>query len=505
MVALSLLVFMAAADEPPKPRVPLGKETTIVDGPLDKEGYVDFPAALNAKLGQGVTPQTNANALLWQVFGPNPEGGKGLPDEFFKTLGIPRPPEDGDYFQDYEKYFKQHVVPPPMGEEWTPIHEMMAQATRQPWSAKDQPHLAAWLTANEKPLALVVEASKRPHYFNPLVPFATDNGPGMLIGSLLPHVQKSRALGAALLYRAQLGIGEGRFDDAWQDLIAVHRLARHIGRGATLIEGLVGIALELIATRADLSYLQHAPLTAAQLQARWKELEALPPLVNMADKIDLGERFIFLDTVQNLARGNGGGMVDGGIGGNWKLVNLGILMKTANPWYDRMATALRLQDRAKRTLELKAIEHDAKVMNQKLHDGIVLNTLWAMMDEKLMAKQMGERLIGLMLPAALKVQEAADRSEQGLQTHRIAFALAASHHDTQVFPAKLDDLVPKYLVTVPGDNYSQKPLMYQRTETGYKLYSVGLNGKDDEGRNADDTPKGDDLVVVMPPAAPKKP
>src|SRR3954449_9248643 len=38
--------------------------------------------------------------------------------------------------------------------------------------------------------ARVVEATRRPHYFNPLVPARTKQGPSGLIGALLPGVQK---------------------------------------------------------------------------------------------------------------------------------------------------------------------------------------------------------------------------------------------------------------------------------------------------------------------------
>ena len=43
---------------------------------LDKEGYVDFQAALNDHFGKGVTPNTNANVLIWKALGPTPPAGK---------------------------------------------------------------------------------------------------------------------------------------------------------------------------------------------------------------------------------------------------------------------------------------------------------------------------------------------------------------------------------------------------------------------------------------------
>src|SRR5205807_2410594 len=123
--------------------------------------------------------------------------------------------------------------------------------------------------------------------FSPLTP----KGDSGLIGALLPGVQKCRALGSALAIRAMLHLGEGRDDDAWQDLLACHRLGRLVARGGTLIEELVGIAIDTIASGADLAYLDRAKLSAKQLMDRLRDLHQLPPMPGIADKVDLLERF----------------------------------------------------------------------------------------------------------------------------------------------------------------------------------------------------------------------
>jgi hypothetical protein len=53
-------------------------------------------------------------------------------------------------------------------------------------------------------------------------------------------------------------------------------------------------------------------------------------------------------------------------------------------------------------------------------------------------------------------------------------------HDGQP-PGALDDLVPRYLDTTPADPYTDAPLRYVRTATGYAVYGVGEDGKDDGG------------------------
>src|SRR5438067_12124776 len=100
------LFALLAAEGKPVPKFPLGKETTYVTGPLDKDGYIDYEAALNDRLGKGVTAETNANVLIWKAIGPTPEGGKGMPPEFFKRLGTDEPPRDGAYFIGLDAFMK---------------------------------------------------------------------------------------------------------------------------------------------------------------------------------------------------------------------------------------------------------------------------------------------------------------------------------------------------------------------------------------------------------------
>jgi hypothetical protein len=59
-------------------------------------------------------------------------------------------------------------------------------------------------------------------------------------------------------------------------------------------------------------------------------------------------------------------------------------------------------------------------------------------------------------------------------------------------------LAPKYLKEIPIDLFSGKPLIFHSFPSGYTLYSVGVNGKDDGGQGYNDNPRGDDIVIRMP-------
>jgi hypothetical protein len=498
----------------PEPKLPLGKDTTYVTGPLDKHGYIDYEAALNAELSRGVTRDNNANVLLIKAFGPAPEGGNGLPIEYFKWLDIDPLPKDGDYFLSLYKIAREKLSL--NDNQLNAINEQQSWSTQRPWSAKDYTVVAEWLKVNEKPLALVVEAMKRPEYFNPLVTGRVDGERGSLIGALLPSVQKCRELATALTSRAMLRVHEGKYDEAWQDLLACHRLGRFSARGCTLIESLVGIAICQIAHNSTLAYIENAKLTSKQALDRLKDLERLPPIPSLADKINTGERFMGLDSLQLIRRGgNVKGLLDGSVFDekrNPTEEELKVLEKmdwdtafrNVNKWYNEISTALRVKDRAEREKAFDKLDELFLARKKDVSSADYITELLkkgAGADKRIgkeVALAISDVLMGLLAPAVRKVQNAHDRVEQVNNNLKIAFALAAYRADHDRYPAKLDDLAPKYLAAVPNDLFTGKALVYKPSEKGYLFYSFGPNGKDDEGRWYDDTPPGDDPRVKMP-------
>ena len=494
----SLLLVCAADDKPPAPKLPVGKDTTYVTGPIDKNGFIDYEAALNALLGKGVTPDNNANALLWKAFGPRPEGGNGMPAEYFKQLGIEEPQDGDGVFIDLHRYMKDVLQIDP--DDFQTVYDQQGRATQRVWAAKDYPDIAAWLKANEKPLAVVAEAVKRPRYFNPLVSRRGPDDPSSLLGCLIPSVQKCRELGAALTARAMLRLGEGKEKEAWADLLAAHRLARHLSSGATLIETLVSYSIHAVACNATLAYIERAGLTADQYLGRLKELRDLPPMAPLADKIGTGERLMGLDAIQMIrsGRGDNGAKPDPEDEKALAMIDWGMILRSCNKWYDRMSATMRIKDRAAREKEFDAIEKELDETVKKHRDADVQKLLKKVGAGKLVAKQIGDILMGLLAPAVRKVQYAEDRTEQLGLNVQVAFALAAYRKAEGRYPAKLADLAPKYLAAVPNDVFTDKSLIYKPGENGYLFYSVGPNGKDDGGQWFGDEPPGDDPRVRMP-------
>jgi hypothetical protein len=494
-----------------QPKFTLGKETTYVKGPLTKDGYVDYVTALNQRLSKGVTPENNANVLLWKAFGPHPERST-MPPEFFKWLGMPAPPERGQYCIGRGQYVAEHLKLETR-KEANEVYAQLKRAKLRPWTAKQYPHVASWLKANEKPLSLTLEAARRSHYFLPRVPKGDDG----LSGTVLPSISTCRELANALAARAMLRVGEGRYDEAWQDLLTCHRLGRLVARGGFFIEVVVGITIDMGARRADLAYLERAKLSTQQLKDRLRDLERLPPLPAGADTVDFGERCLFLDTLMTVVRDGPRALerlsrlanfefepvkprpIEPAVKRAFEQVDWDRALRNANQLYDRMAAAMRLKGRAERAKRLDRILGEVKGLKAK---ALTVEELGKLLSGPGQTPETRGKLIGdflLSLPSAVpNVSIAWDRQEQTQRNLHLAFALAAYRKDHGRYPAKLEALAPKYLPQVPQDLFSGKGLIYRPTEKGYLLYSVGPNGKDEQGRSWDSNPPGDDVAVRMP-------
>jgi hypothetical protein len=490
-----------------RPKFTISKETTYVTEPIDKDGYIDYATALNKRLSEGVTPVNNAKVLFIKALGPHPDpDAEPLPAEFFRWLGMGPLPERGDYYIDLLTYMVEHHKYD--RSKAMELDDQQYRAMDRSWTAKEYPHLASWLKANEKPLALVVEGTKRPGYYSPLIPAKPKQGPVMLIGVIMSSVHKTRELAKALSARAMLHLGEGRYDQAWQDLLACHRLARLVSRGGSLIEGLTGNSLEAIVQYTSLAFVEHPRINSKQFQVALQDLHKLPKL-DFAEKLNLFERFQCLDAVMMIIRSGANDWQ--GIGGldkkanelarqHWDKINWDPALRSANRWFDRVTAAMRIKDRRSREKELKQLEMELEKLCANTKDPAKVTTalLLATDPPKALGSLLGDFLVCLLVPAFRKVQESWDRTEQQERNLHLAFALAAYQRDHGRYPAKLSELAPKYLAQLPDDVFSGKALIYRPAENGYLLYSVGVNGIDEGGRGDEDDPSGDDLCIRMP-------
>jgi hypothetical protein len=103
-------------------------------------------------------------------------------------------------------------------------------------------------------------------------------------------------------------------------------------------------------------------------------------------------------------------------------------------------------------------------------------------EEEVMEMIKGNLLLEMFTPALWSVYKVTYRNKVHVEATLTSIAILRYKQDTGSCPEKLQELVNAgYLKELPIDPFSDRPLVYRRTDDGFLLYSVGLNLKDDGG------------------------
>jgi hypothetical protein len=538
----------AAREKPPAARITVSKETTRITGPLRPDGYVDYVAAINEHCREGVSPENNAAVLLWQAFGPE-QIKKEHRQRFWEMLGIAPLPETGDYLLSLHKYagslpeirkaieeyepdfdaigaaaaiLSGKPVPPekdPRPDPMQPVWEQLDKASAAPWTRGELPIVAGWLEKNEKPLALIVAAAKRPRYYTPWV---AARGGTMIECVLTPPIQSCREVTRALRARAMLKLGSRRTEEGWQDLLACHRLGRLVGQGPTLIDNLLGSSVEGIATEGEAAMAHYGRISAAQARRFRDDLRQLPA-ISLADRLDAGERYFYLDYTGMIARNGasfilkaerfpeaGNALTDWGLDlAGRVMIDWNVPVRMGNAWFDRMVAAARKPAYSERATALAEFDKEAKAMVIRAKDLRACAELVLAKGPRAAASQkVGEVLLSTVIPALMASQNAQDYTNTRLALLHVALAAGAYRADRGEYPRSLVDLGRRTMAEFPRDLFTGGEFHYKRQGDGCLLYSVGPNQRDDGGRNwitaKDDKEREtlrdcDDIAIRVPP------
>ena len=108
----------------------------------------------------------------------------------------------------------------------------------------------------------------------------------------------------------------------------------------------------------------------------------------------------------------------------------------------------------------------------------------------------GRAAATMVQPVYVRAYMSEERTRQSAHNLEVALALVAFYADHAMYPDRLADLKPKYLKEIPVDLFAGKALIYRLETEGFLLYSVGENGRDDDGKH-DDRQGTDDLRVRL--------
>mgnify|MGYP000862507396 CR=1 FL=1 len=100
---------------------------------------------------------------------------------------------------------------------------------------------------------------------------------------------------------------------------------------------------------------------------------------------------------------------------------------------------------------------------------------------RLMARMTPGRFNMMCKPAEDAFRRFHDRSSARARLLLLELALRRYRRGQGAEAARLEDLVPEYLPTVPADPFGKGPPVYRQVGGGHMLYSVGPDGTDDGG------------------------
>lgn len=506
-------------------KITISRETTRLTAPLDERGYVDYVEALNQQMSKGITPETNAAVPIWRALGPGPmpEGNRA---ELFRRIGIAPLPVEGEYFVDLHEFVRRQSTgsgPAPnslrIKEKEYKLEDLLSYTAQTPWQAADYPLIDEWLKVNAAPLELVSEGTRRPRAYIPYTVEAGREAESSLVTAIpLPAAQKARTIVRAFCSRAMLHLSRGQVDDAHRDLMTSHRLANHIGSGASLIEKLAGLGCHAITYQGEVALAASGKLSAEQARRFRTELEALDISADILTAFDTLERYIYLDSVQRIARyGPEPVLAAFGVRGRALSRNLAlnrdvsrlvlngvvdwdVTLKMGNDFFDEVITMARLPDPSERRRALDRKMDEIKKMRARISPGSIAGMFLkdffsGRSPRHTHGKILGSLFLAVMGPPAPVLQLAEDRVMARTNITRTAYALAAFHAEHDRYPDSLSELVPGNIAHLPTDPFAGKPLRYQRRGEHYLLYSVGDNGRDDNGADRESDPRGDDIVI----------
>ncbi|MFW6162336.1 MAG: hypothetical protein ACODAJ_06165 [Planctomycetota bacterium] len=294
---------------------------------------------------------------------------------------------------------------------------------------------------------------------------------------LLPHLAQMRQGARLLALEALVRTERGKPDDAAESLIAGLRIGHAVRQEPVLITALVRVACDIYAVRQAQRWVCRttpSPKALARVQAALAA-EGDPDLLR---PVLLAERCfgmdIYRDCVLNPKKGNLAELV--GQGGPPAM-----LIPAVPRAYFKMDMVHYIDLMTEYTEALR------RPYPERLQ---VAARVGARMDERIPKHYVVCRMI---LPALSRAFTVGQEHMARMDSARLALAALRYRAQHARLPKTLDALVPDFVEAVPPDPFTAKPLRYRKDKTGFVVYALGENGRDDAGDVEADEGKPPDI------------
>ena len=474
----------------------VGPDTTILTGPLTEDGLVDYVAAINNRLSEGITRDNNAVVLLVKATGTDRAGLGEFHTRLAEMLEVPD--DQPGLWVSWRDFTKRTGARSSVEED-----NRFENATLAPWKSGAMPDREAWLAANEEALKVVALAVARPKFWCPLV--IDQNAP---LTSVRPDdCWLHRVMGKALLARAMRKLGDGDPAAAWNDVRAAHRLAHLACRNGGSNTVLSAVLLEFWALLDDVALLQAHVSRIETLESMRDELQRLEPMPDVLTFYLRQERFTYPDAIQFIARQDtelwmkkfglkNAAEVDALVArAGLPRLDWDRMLRRGNQFVGRLGSVpVTWKSADERCAWFRAIGTLSNEMSKGLYmpDGSIADPFPEPGETReAYSNRIADRFASMLQPNLEGIGSRLDLTRLRLGMTTVACALELYRRREGHFPDKLSLLVPKDIKAIPDDFYG-RPLTYSHAADGFTLISFGIDGLRNE-----DPRKTDDIVIEV--------
>ncbi|MFO0972830.1 MAG: hypothetical protein U1A27_05235 [Phycisphaerae bacterium] len=342
-----------------------------------------------------------------------------------------------------------------------------------PWRPEEHPN---WEQSYQTALPLMEKyraATSHADYSTELR-FAPDDTEQMMIGIILPDLSAHRQMAKEVLgaaWRAPDGqVDSAAMIDSWKTVLDS---SAHLQQGITLIESLVGTASANLAYSNARQALAAGVIPADQLETALTTLQQHAPTLPEPGRWVRGEMAFTQDFVQYATTLSPGGEPRFEQAKVEKVLSMG-MDKPADP---KDVAAVVSSDPARAATAFQEYFRNVATAMGRGYPATTADSL-AKMHQDFVTANPGLAPIAASLDRAYVLQL---RGEAERRATQLAYATHLFHARNGRWPASIDELPAGQVGDARRDPFSGRDFAFQATADGPRIYSVGMNGRDDGG------------------------
>jgi hypothetical protein len=339
-------------------------------------------------------------------------------------------------------------------------------ARRSDLTTKDREIMAAALRKNSSALIMARKAALMPK-----CQFTIDWS-GNPSAIQFDYYAKLRELSRLLAVKAQLEAQNGEKEEALQDVRAGLGITQHLTQEPILIGILVAMATDAIAHRGMAHVLEDVKMTVPETRAFQDSLPQ-SEWISAYRHCLVGERAVGIYIFENLGKTPGAAQDMLSLGREENSIGMNRWAYLALFWLYR--PILKLD-------EVQSLRLWKKLLDTPTSQQFPTPTNFgATIDASINNAPKYALLTRILFPVFARVCQNRDRGNTQQHLQEVALAITCYRTIHGKYPAKLADAAALWGKPLPLDPYSQKPFKYSLEDNSFRLYSIGVNQKDDGG------------------------